>query len=74
MEESNVASEHNPAPSNVHETGGVGLDIRALNELIQSESSFVDVIKMEMSKVIIGQPLMVERLLIALLSNGHILL
>jgi MoxR-like ATPase len=49
-------------------------DIRALNEKIQQESSFVDLIQMELSKVIIGQKNMVERLLIGLLSNGHILL
>jgi MoxR-like ATPase len=55
-------------------TTQAGTDIRALNELIQSESAFLDLIKLEMNKVIIGQPQMVERLLIALLSNGHILL
>jgi MoxR-like ATPase len=50
------------------------LDIKALNDRIQQESSFVDIINMEMSKVIIGQKSMVEQLLIGLLSNGHILL
>lgn len=49
-------------------------DIKALNERIQTESAFVDMISMEMGKVIIGQKHMVERLLIGLLSNGHILL
>jgi MoxR-like ATPase len=49
-------------------------DIKALNDRIQQESAFVDVISMEMGKVIIGQKHMVERLLIGLLSNGHILL
>jgi MoxR-like ATPase len=49
-------------------------DIKALNERIQQESAFVDMITMEMNKVIIGQKQMVERLLIGLLSNGHILL
>ncbi len=49
-------------------------DIKALNERIQKESAFVDIINMEMHKVIIGQKHMVERLLIGLLSNGHILL
>jgi MoxR-like ATPase len=49
-------------------------DIKALNERIQLESAFVDMISMEMGKVIIGQKHMVERLLIGLLSNGHILL
>jgi len=50
------------------------VDIRELNERIQRESAFVDMINMEMSKVIVGQKQMVERLLIGLLSNGHILL
>ena len=50
------------------------IDIRELNERIQRESSFVDIINMEMGKVIVGQKAMVERLLIGLLSNGHILL
>lgn len=49
-------------------------DIRELNEKIQKESSFVDLISMEMNKVIVGQKSMVERLLIGLLSDGHILL
>lgn len=63
--------------TNVEQPAGgsqIGTDIRAINELIQTESAFIDLIKMEMNKVIIGQPQMVERLLIALLSNGHILL
>ena len=50
------------------------IDIKELNERIQRESSFVDIIHMEMGKVIVGQKMMVERLLIGLLSNGHILL
>ena len=49
-------------------------DIRELNEKIQRESQFIDLINMEMSKVIVGQKHMTERLLIGLLSNGHILL
>lgn len=49
-------------------------DIRELNEKIQRESQFIDLINMEMSKVIVGQKQMTERLLIGLLSNGHILL
>ena len=49
-------------------------DIKILNERIQQESAFVDMISLEMGKVIIGQKQMVERLLIGLLSNGHILL
>lgn len=49
-------------------------DIKALNERIQQESSFVDLINMELKKVIVGQKHMMERLLIGMLSNGHILL
>ena len=49
-------------------------DIRELNEKIQRESQFIDLINMEMSKVIVGQKHMTERLLIGLLSNDHILL
>lgn len=49
-------------------------DIRELNERIQKESAFVDLLMNEMDKVIVGQKHMVERLLIGLLSNGHILL
>ncbi len=49
-------------------------DIKALNDRIQQESAFVDMLSMEMHKVIIGQKQMIERLMIGLLSNGHILL
>jgi MoxR-like ATPase len=49
-------------------------DINALNERVRAESAFVDAVTFEMDKVIVGQKHMVERLLIALLSNGHILL
>lgn len=49
-------------------------DIKELNERIQRESSFVDILTMEMGKVIVGQKALVERMLIGLLSNGHILL
>lgn len=50
------------------------VDIRELNEKIQRESSFVDIISMEMNNVIVGQKQMVEKMLIGLLANGHILL
>ncbi|MDC1202367.1 MoxR family ATPase [Salibacteraceae bacterium] len=50
------------------------LDIRELNEKIEKESAFIDLIVREMDKVIIGQRYMVDRMLIALLSNGHLLL
>ena len=49
-------------------------DIRILNEKIEKESSFVDMIRMEMNKVIIGQKHLTDSLMIGLLSNGHILL
>lgn len=49
-------------------------DIRELNERIQNESAFVEILMMEIGKVIVGQKYMVERLLIGLLSNGHVLL
>lgn len=50
------------------------VNIKELNEKIQRESSFVDLLSMEMGKVIVGQKHLVENLEIALLSNGHILL
>ncbi|HBS13164.1 MAG TPA: ATPase, partial [Flavobacteriaceae bacterium] len=50
------------------------VDIRAINEKIQKESAFVDLLTLEMNKVIVGQKHMIERLLIGLLGNGHILL
>ncbi len=50
------------------------VDIKVLNDRIQQESSFVDMINMEMNKVIVGQKHLVEGLLIGLLSDGHILL
>ena len=50
------------------------LDIGALNEKIEKESAFVDILTLEMNKVIVGQRHMVERLLIGLLGQGHILL
>lgn len=49
-------------------------DIKELNERIQRDSAFIEMLNLEMDKVIIGQKHMVERLLIGLLSNGHILL
>lgn len=49
-------------------------DIKAINEKIQKESAFVDLLTLEINKVIVGQKQMVERLLIGLLANGHILL
>lgn len=50
------------------------VNIKELNDRIQRESSFVDLLTMEMGKVIVGQKALVENLLIGLLANGHILL
>jgi MoxR-like ATPase len=50
------------------------IDISALNEKIERESAFIDLLTNEMNKVIVGQKQMIDRLLIGLLGNGHILL
>src|SRR5574344_735114 len=50
------------------------VNIKELNDRIQKESAFVDIITMEMNKVIVGQKHLVENLLIGLLADGHILL
>ncbi|MAY21972.1 MAG: ATPase [Flavobacteriaceae bacterium] len=56
------------------EQTNTALDIGALNEKIEKESAFVDILSLEINKVIVGQKHMVERLLIGLLAQGHILL
>jgi len=50
------------------------LDIRELNERIHQQSAFIDLLLMELHKALVGQKHMVERLLIGLLANGHVLL
>jgi len=50
------------------------IDIRLINEKIQQESGFVEIISLEMNKVIVGQKHLIDSLLIGLLSNGHLLL
>ncbi|MEO5674514.1 MAG: AAA family ATPase [Chitinophagales bacterium] len=50
------------------------IDIASLNERINRESAFVDLLNLELGKTIVGQKYMIERLLLAMLSNGHILL
>jgi len=50
------------------------VDIKTINEMIQRESAFVESLTSEVSKVIVGQKNMVDRLLIGMLCNGHILL
>ena len=50
------------------------VDISAINEKIEKESAFIDLLTLEINKVIVGQKHMIERLLIGLLGRGHILL
>lgn len=50
------------------------MDISAVNEKIAEESAFIDLLTLEMNKAIVGQKMMIERLLIGLLGRGHILL
>ncbi|MFQ5603051.1 MAG: AAA family ATPase [bacterium] len=52
----------------------MSVDIQAINEKIKKESEFVEKITNEVAKVIVGQKYMIERLLIGLLANGHVLL
>jgi len=52
----------------------LSLDISALNEKIKKESEFIDILFTEIGKTIVGQKSMLERLVIGLLSNGHVLL
>jgi MoxR-like ATPase len=50
------------------------MDVRVINELVQKQSAFVDKLTSEVGKVIVGQKAMVERMLIGLLTGGHVLL
>ncbi len=50
------------------------MDIAELNEKIKNESAFVDLLMSEIGKVIVGQKEMVERLVVGILGNGHVLL
>src|SRR5210317_272879 len=52
----------------------VTIDIKTINEKIEKESAFVDLLTLEINKVIVGQRHMIDRLLIGLLGQGHILL
>jgi MoxR-like ATPase len=52
----------------------IKLDITALNEKIRKESEFIDILFNEIGKAIIGQKQMLERLVVGLLGNGHVLL
>ena len=73
METTETTESMNPSsPSS--EVEGTQVDIKAINEKIQKESAFVDLLLMEINKVIVGQRQMVERLLLGVLGEGHILL
>ena len=50
------------------------INIKEINEKIEKESAFIDLLLFELNKVIVGQKPMIERLLIGLLGKGHILL
>jgi MoxR-like ATPase len=50
------------------------MDVRVINEMVQQQSAFVDNLSAEVGKVIVGQKAMVDRILIGLLTGGHVLL
>ncbi len=50
------------------------INVTEINEIVKQESEFVDILKFEINKVIVGQEKMIDRLLIGLLGKGHILL
>lgn len=50
------------------------MDVRVINELVQQQSGFVEKLSAEVGKVIVGQKTMVDRILIGLLTGGHVLL
>ena len=50
------------------------VDIKKINEKIEKESAFIDLLRSEMNKVIVGQKNMIDKLLIGLLAKGHIYL
>jgi MoxR-like ATPase len=53
---------------------GVDVDIKEIHERVKLESAFVDRLRREVQKVIVGQEYMIDRLLIGILSQGHLLL
>lgn len=56
------------------ESSSTSVDIRELNERIHQQSAFIELLNMELGKTVVGQKHMVERLMIGLLANGHVLL
>src|SRR5437762_11837069 len=49
------------------------MDVRVINELVHKQSAFIDKLNAEVGKVIVGQKAMIERILIGLLTGGHVL-
>ena len=49
-------------------------DVRVINELVHKQSAFVEKLNAEVAKVIVGQKAMIERIMIGLLTGGHVLL
>ena len=58
----------------MEENNNLNIDIKSINEKIEKESSFINLLTLEINKIIVGQKRMVESLLIGLLGKGHILL
>jgi len=50
------------------------MDVRVINELVHKQSAFVEKLNAEVGKVIVGQKTMIERILIGMLTGGHVLL
>ncbi len=68
------ATPSSPSPSSPHQEDGVFTSIQAINEAVKDSSTWIAPLRQQMSKVIIGQEHLIERLLVGLLTGGHILL
>ena len=60
--------------NNVRNGASLALDIAAITERVRAQSGFIETVKSEVAKVIVGQNALVERLIIAMLCRGHILI
>jgi MoxR-like ATPase len=69
-----VEATSKPPDSSLLHRSRMDADIRELTQIVERESEFVDRLEAEIGKIIVGQKPIVERLLIGLLSGGHILL
>src|SRR5690606_5127191 len=68
------APARNVTPTQPSASGGPNASIRAVNEAVQDASAWVRPLQSEIGRVIVGQKQLVDRLLIALVTNGHVLL